>query len=240
MSATRCPSELDWTRHLAGELRWLAARRLRRHVAGCGRCRRQLAAMDAERAAFAADPRRLREVAALLARAGARPPRRRNAFWILTGLAAATAAAAGFFTLRTPGPDPEWISKGGDLLAVHVETASGAVPLGARCARGDKLMASWATGHTYLLLLERDGSGRVQVLLPPGGTASALLPAPRGTTPASFVLDDVEGDECFAAFFSDAPIAAARAAEAMARGGATPSLAGAVVRMQCCRKGATR
>ncbi len=156
---------------------------------------------------------------------------------MLAGVAAATAAAALVFVLRAPGPDP-WVSKGGDLLAVHVETASGAVPLGVNCVAGDRLMASYATGHAWLLLLERDGKGSVQVLLPPGGTASAHLDAPRGKTSQSFVLDDVPGRECFAAFFSDAPVEATRAAEALVTGGDAPSLEGAVIRMQCCEKGA--
>ncbi len=55
-----------------------------------------------------------------------------------------------------------------------------------------------------------------------------VLAAPRGATPQSFVLDEVPGRECFAAFFSDAPVEAAR--------GGAPALGGAVVRMQCCEK----
>jgi hypothetical protein len=242
MSQARCPSELDWTRHLAGELGWLAARRFRAHVAGCEDCRRTLAAVSAERAAFAADPRRRADLAVLQARARELGPRRGRRSWRLAGLiaAAAGAASAAVFVFRGPARDPEWITKGGDLLAVHVETASGAVPLGATCAAGDQLMASYATEHAYLLLLERDGEGRVQVLFPPGGTASALLPSPRGTTPQSFVLDEVEGRECFAAFFSDAPIEAARAGDALAAAAGLPTLPGAVVRMSCCEKGGRR
>lgn len=241
MSAKRCPGELEWTRHLAGELGWLAARRLRAHVAGCEGCRRAMEAMTAERAAFDAAPRRRRDVAVLEARARELGPPRGRARWRWAGLvAAAGAAAATAIVVRGPGRDPEWIIKGGDLLAVHVETASGAVPLGPSCAAGDQLMASYATGHAYLLLLERDGEGRVQVLFPPGGTASAHLAAPRGTTSQSFVLDDVPGRECFAAFFSDAPIEAARAGEALAAANGTPALPGAVVRMQCCEKAGGR
>lgn len=236
MSATRCPSELDWSRHLAGELGWLAARRLRAHVAGCPGCRGALAAMEAERAAFAAEPRRRRDLAVLQARARALGSRRGRTVWTIAGLAAAAAAAVLVVVRRAPEPDPAWSIKGGDLLAVQVKAASGAVPLGATCAAGDQLMASWATGHAYLLLLERDGAGRIQVLFPPGGTASARLAAPRGATPQSFVLDEVPGRECFAAFFSDAPVEAARAGEALARGGGAPALGGAVVRMSCCDK----
>jgi hypothetical protein len=239
MSAPRCPSELQWTRHLAGELGWLAARRLRAHLAGCARCRRALAAMDAERAAFAADPRRERDRAVLAARART-PASDRPMMWMFAGVAALATSAAVAFMLRAPGPDPEWSIKGGDLLAVHVETAGGAVPLGATCVAGDQLMASYATGHAYLLLLERDGRGRIQVLLPPGGTASSHLAAPRGATTQSFVLDDVPGQECFAAFFSDAPVQAARAGEALARGGGAPALPGAFVRMVCCEKQGAR
>ena len=244
MKATRCPSELDWSRHLAGELGFVAARRLRAHVARCEGCRRKLEGMAIEREAFVADPRRRLDLAALTARAH-EPGHRGGSLWMLAALAV-TAAAAAVFVIRAPGPEQNWVSKGGDLLAVHVEAArhrgdsTGAVPLGATCAAGDRLMASYATGHAYLLLLERDGQGKVQVLLPPGGTASARLASPRGTTSQSFVLDDVPGRECFAAFFSDAPVEAARAGEALASGGAAPSLDGAVIRMQCCEKEGTR
>lgn len=242
MSASRCPSELEWTRHLAGELGWIAARRLRAHAAGCEGCRRSMEAMTAERAAFAAEPRRRRDLAELEARAQAREPRPRRGrgAWGLGGLAAAGFAAAAIVVVRGTDRDREWIGKGGDLLAIHVETAQGAVPLGASCAAGDQLMASYATGHAYLLLLERDGEGRIQVLLPPGGTASTRLPGPRGATTQSFVLDDAKGPECFAAFFSDAPIEAARAGEALSRGGGAPALAGAVIRMVCCEKRGAR
>lgn len=237
MSQTRCPSELDWTRHLAGELGWLASRRLRAHVAGCAACRQALAGMAADRAAFVADPRRQRDLSALTARARTQAPRRPRRPWMLAGLAlAAATAAAAVVVLRMPGREPGWIAKGGDLLTVHVETASGAVPLGATCAAGDRLMASWTTGHAYLLLLERDGERKVQTLFPPGGTASAHLAAPRGTTTQSFVLDEVRGQECFAAFFSEAPIDAARAGAALSASTSAPQLSGATVRMQCCVK----
>src|SRR5512142_1091031 len=99
MSATRCPSELDWTRHLAGELGWLAARRLGAHVAGCARCTAALAAMEAERAAFAADPQRRLDVAGLRARARTIAPRRGPRLWSLAGLAASALAAVLAFAL---------------------------------------------------------------------------------------------------------------------------------------------
>jgi hypothetical protein len=196
--------------------------------------------MAADRDAFAADPRRGRDLAMLRARAGEAASRRGRSLRTLAILAAVGAAAAAFIVIRAPRTDPEWTSKGGDLLAVHVQTASGAVPLGATCAAGDRLMASYATEHAYLLLLERDGERRVQVLFPPGGTASAHLANARGTTPQSFVLDEVQGQECFAAFFSDAPLEAARAGEALAATPGAPALPGAVVRVHCCEKERTR
>ena len=236
MSQTRCPSELEWTKYLAGELRWLASRRLRGHVAGCAGCRQELDAIAADRAAFSADPRRRRDLEVLAERARGSGRRRGRVSWAIAAVGLAGAATAGIVIFRAPGPAPEWTSKGGDLLTIHVERASGAVPLGATCAAGDRLMASYATANAYLLLLERDGQGRIQVLLPPGGTASARLATSKGTTAQSFVLDDVKGRECFAAFFSDAPIDAERAGEALAKGRASPALPGAVVRMQCCSK----
>jgi hypothetical protein len=205
-------------------------------VAGCAGCRQELDAIAADRAAFSADPRRRRDLEVLAERARGSGPRRGRVSWAIAAVGLAGAAAAGVVVFRAPSPGQKWTSKGGDLLTVHVERARGAVPLGATCAAGDRLMASYATTHVYLLLLEQDGQGRIQVLLPPGGAASARLASSKGTTAQSFVLDEVKGRECFAAFFSDAPIDAGRAGEALAKGGAAPALPGAEVRMQCCSK----
>jgi hypothetical protein len=251
MSPSRCPSELELGKHVAGELGLLAVQRLRAHAAACPRCRAELEMIPEERAAFAADPRRRRDLAhlaSMAARMREAGPRGGRLRWSLAGLAAGGAVLAAVLSLRPPGPGPRratdgglaWTTKGGDLLAVHVETAGGAVPLGATCAAGDRLMASYATGRAYLLLLERDGKGRIQVLLPPGGTTSARLPAPRGTTAESFVLDEAPGPECFAAFFSDAPIEAAQAGAALAAASGSPELPGAVVKMLCCDKEGAR
>lgn len=244
---TRHPSALDWSRRLAGDARgWWRERRMRRHLAGCEACRRLEAEMISERIAFDAAPERREELARLQARAATalRHAAPSSALG-LPGLRWALGAGLGLalvavLALRLPEPRDGLLEKGGSALALYVDRPGGAVALPARCAPGDRLMARWRTDRPWLLLLERDGAGRVQVLLPAGGTTSVRLQAGEGTTPQSFVLDDTPGRECFAAFFSDEPLDAAAAGRALAGAPGAPALPGASVRVQCCEKGGAR
>lgn len=232
------PSALAWARHLAGEPAWLARRRLRRHLRRCEACRRLEASLAAERRAFDADPARREELARLAAargpadRAGA--PRHRWP-WLAGALACASAAALALLSLGTPAPDV-LRAKGGGVLELYVERPGGAAPLGERCAPGDRLIARYRTDRAYLLLLERDGLGAVQVIAPAGGAASMRLTAGEGTTPTSWVLDGAPGPECFAAFFSDAPVDAHEAARALRAAPSAPQVFGARAQVRCCEK----
>lgn len=238
----RHPTELDWARRLSRAQGPLAAWRHARHLAGCVACREKERALREQQRAFDADPRRARELAALPLRpAPARAPAARRARgqqpwpWMLGATAAIGIAAM----LRIPAA-AELRAKGGDRLTLYLERPGGAAPLANRCAPGDRLIARARTTRPYLLLLERDGRGAVQVLYPQDGRASARAPGGDGTTPQSFVLDAVPGRECFAAFFSDEPVEAAAASAALAAEPERPALAGASVRVQCCDKGEAR
>jgi hypothetical protein len=237
----RHPTELDWARRLSRAQGSFAAWRHARHVAGCVACREKERALREEQRAFDAEPRRRQELAALRVRpAPARAPapgRSRQQAW--PWMLGATAAVGVVAMLRIPAA-AELRAKGGDRLALYVERAGGAVPLAARCAPGDRLIARARSPRPWLLLLERDGRGAVQVLYPQDGRASARAPGADGTTPQSFVLDAVPGRECFAAFFSDEPLEAAAATAALAAEPERPALAGASVRVQCCEKGEAR
>lgn len=232
------PSELAWARHLSGEFGWLEAWKLRRHLAGCEACRAREAEHARDREAFEASVRRRQQVAELGAAAAALRPvatrRRRLVPWLAGGAAAVGAA----LLLQRPATAPELTAKGGDQLLLLVDGPAGAVPLGGRCAPGDRLIARYRTGQAYLLILEQDGQGSVQVLFPQDGASSARLEAPEGTTPTSWVLDATPGRECFAAFFSGAPVDVAVARSALLASAGGPALAGVTVRLQCCDKAA--
>lgn len=245
MTAPAHPSELAWARHLAGEPGWLARRRLRRHLRRCEACRRLEASLAAERRAFDADPARRQELARLAAERGPAPggrPARHRARrwpWLAGALAAASATALVLLAVRTPAPDA-LRAKGGGVLELYVERPGGAAALGERCAPGDRLIARYRTDRAYLLLLESDGRGAVQVVVPAGGAASMRLTVAEGTTPTSWVLDGAPGPECFAAFFSDAPVDVADAARALRAAPSAPELPGAAAQVRCCRKEAAR
>lgn len=244
MSRSTHPGELTWARHLAAELGWLGAWRLRRHLAGCGPCRAHADELARDRVAFDASPERAGELARLQARAAGDSrrlaSRGRRPGWTLGAVGGLAAAVAVWVAVRVPAPVEGLAEKGGSALSLYVDRPGGAVALAARCAPGDRLMARYRTDRAYLLLLQRDGAGTVQVLLPPGGTSSQRLAAGVGSTPHGLVLDAIPGRECFAAFFSDQPLDAAVAGQALDGLPTPPVLPGAAVRIQCCEKDGTR
>jgi hypothetical protein len=234
----RHPTELTWARALAGELGWIARAKLRGHVATCDACRRLQGEMAEDRRRFESDPRRgddlrlLRARAATAPRPGARRPALRLVAGVVGGLLMGGLAAV---LARRPGP-LDLAPKGGDTFQLIVSRAAGAQPLEDRCAPGDRIMGRYRTGRAYLLLLERDGRGRVQTLIPRDGNASSRLPAGEGITPESWILDATPGPECFVAVFSDEPVEAAEATRAVRERPRAPTVRGAAVQVRCCEK----
>ena len=241
MSAQEHPNELNWAKYFSGEVRWLAGWRFRRHLMGCAPCRQLETEMVAERASFDASPRRSEEVALLQGRLGDSPtvagpralPRVR---WALAGGMVAVALVVALVR----SSQPSLLEKGGDVFTMYVERPSGVAPLGSRCAAGDRIIARYRTARGYLLVLERDARGVVQVLHPRDGPASARLSNAEGTMPTSWILDAVPGQECFAAFFSEESVKAVLAIQAFAASSSAPKLSGSTVRVQCCEKGPSR
>jgi Putative zinc-finger len=237
------PSALGWARFFGHELGPLDRWRLRRHLASCPACAGLHAAMVEERRVFLASPARLEQLALLTAtaaRLGAREarPAWRPLPWLLGGSLAATAAALALVVLSPSAGLEELRAKGGDTLSLVVQRAGGPARLGESCAAGDRLTARFRTDHRQLLLLERDGAGAVQQLYQ--NDPARPLPAGEGVTPTSWVLDDQAGEECFAGFFSDTPVEPRAAIRALEASPHAPVLPGAVVRVQCCLKGAPR
>jgi len=237
------PNALDWARYFSGEVRWLAGWRFRRHLSACASCRHLEADMAQERAAFDASPLRREELALLQARlvtspARAIPKKLPQLPWAITAGIAAVAIV--LVVVRAPPQPPTLVEKGRDAFTMYVDRPSGAVALGSRCAAGDRVIARYRTERRYLLVLERDGSGAVQVLHPRDGVASAQLSAAEGTTPTSWILDAAAGQECFAAFFSDEPVETNLASQAFATSPTAPIVPRATVRVQCCNKEPSR
>jgi hypothetical protein len=249
--STGHPSDLMWTNWHSQELGWLEAQSFRRHLRSCAACRAQEAEERSERARLEEqledDLRSLRPHAEALPGRPVEPRRHASGLpWaVVGGLAGAVAVLAlsiGPLIVGRPSgaPAPDeptaLASKGVAQLDVFVQRGDHAVALGSTCAAGDRLLARWRTGYPYLLLLERDGGGAVQVLFPLEGERSAPVGKGAGTTPKGWLLDAVPGEECFAAFFSDRPLAVDAAARALAASPRAPELAGALVRVRCCQK----
>ncbi len=242
MSRERHPSELTWARALAAELGWLGRTRLRRHLAACDACRRLEAELAEDRRAFEADPRRGDDLRLLRARgADAAPPRVSHGVLRIAAAVAGATLVAGIAVVATRRPtSPELAPKGLDAFQLFVDRPAGARPLGDHCAPGNRIIGRYRTDRPYLLLLERDGRGRVQTLVPRDGLESARLPASEGTTSESWVLDAVPGRECFVAIFSDEPVGVAAARHALLERPEAPALPGAVIVVLCCEKGGDR
>jgi hypothetical protein len=242
MSRERHPSELTWARALAAELGWLARARLRRHLAACEACRCVEANMAEDRGAFESDPRYSDDLRLLLAGTVTAPPpgapRRASRLAVAAAGAALVAVLAVVATLRPTSLD--LAPKGRDAFQLFVDGSGGARPLGGRCAQGDRIIVLYRTDRPYLLLLERDGRGRVQTLVPRDGVESARLPKAAGTTPDSWILDAEPGPECFVAVFSDKPVGVAAATRALFERPEAPALRGATIQIRCCEKGGGR
>lgn len=242
--ADRHLGALDWARHSAGELRGWTGWRIRRHLRCCDTCWKVGREIASERVAFLASPESASDLSKLEARARtlAAPSARswRPLALSIGGTAAVAATMSLWVHLAAPATRGLLRGKGGDELTLFVEAPAGAVALGPSCAPGDRLIARYRTDRAYLLVLERDGQGAVQVVHPWNGDRSARLPAGEGTAPLSWVLDDVQGPECFVAFFSDEAVEAGRAREAVTRAPEAPDVGGAAVRIQCCEKRGSR
>jgi len=228
------PTDLEWARRFSGERPLLGPSRLDRHLARCASCRAHEAALADERAAFERDPRRAGAMHALTLRAerSARGAATRSWPW-LAAAGAGAAALALALQVRLERPGALRVKGPSESFTVLVDRPAGPQPLGSSCSAGDRLMGRFRTSRRYLLLLERDGAGRTQVLLPPGGTSSARVEPGEDVTGTSWVLDATPGRECFAALFSDGPLDAGEAARVL-DGRSAPG--GAEVRIACCEK----
>jgi hypothetical protein len=128
-------------------------------------------------------------------------------------------------------------AKGNGVFVVYVKRAGTVAVLGQRCAPGDLVRFHYETDHDFLTVAERDPTGEVSVLVPPGDEAPKPLSARQGETDGSWRLDDSTGVEHFYAAFSNRPIAREEIISAVvAAGDGEPQIPGASVQAVMCRK----
>ena len=228
------PAELTWMRHLAGELGPVERLRFRAHLRRCEACRAREVEVGLDRAQVEPEltPGLDRLLAAVRVEPVERVGRRRPPWGWALASGVGLAALVVVVRLGTGPADEALRARGSTSIEYFLDRGTRSTPLGVRCAPGDRLMARYRA-EGYLAVLERDGTGRVQVLFPAGANTAAAVGGV-GTTPTSWVLDDVPGEECFAAFFSAAPFDVASAVAALSAG--SPRLPGVDVQVRCCAK----
>ncbi|MCB9684888.1 MAG: hypothetical protein H6738_15780 [Alphaproteobacteria bacterium] len=155
------------------------------------------------------------DLAALRGRASATPANN-NRWYGLATLALAAVVLVVFLAFGRPQPQgPDIRFRTGDTLQVHRLDGQRLVPYqqGVAVGSGDVLgFKVVATGHTSVVVMSVDGSGRVQVYWPEeGGVAEPIDADGLLALPGSLTLDDAPGPELFVAVF-DTDVAAARTA----------------------------
>jgi len=206
-----CPSDLALDRARAGEAGDAEGARLRRHVAGCPRCKALGQATD--EAAHALPARRIDGEPRPVSAAPRTPRIERRAPWLrlagARGRAAAlalAAAAAGWIVWAHVGSGPVASSsdgghrsKGGPRLGLFVKSGD-RVRQGADgevVAPGDTLrFAVTATTSRWVAVLSRDGAGTASLYVPAGGSATPMIAVTAGhdvPLPGGFMLDEALG-----------------------------------------------
>ena len=208
----------------ADELSAPARAQAETHLAGCARCRDDLAALHVTQGEFidVVLPRTMTRVRRRLL-----APPSRWARYVAVATAAAAAAALIFAVGLHPRfpPDVELLTKGGPSLRLVMRRGSRVAPApdGTHLRAGDEIrFVIPAAPQRYLLVGSIDGDGHASIYYPFDGQASAALDARdrRVELPGSIVIDEAQGPERIFALFSDAPLPSARVRDALVRVGA--------------------
>ncbi len=233
----RCLSNLALDRLLAGELDEGAGAAARLHLDGCAHCGPRFRELEADRDRFRAAPPALSLPAP--AADPARAPGRASPTFALAASGALAAALVVFLQLRArpgggpaPRPDDELArTKGGVRLGFYVKRQDSVLEgrSGDVVHPGDAVRFSYSSPTAgYLIVVSRDGAGRVSVYYPDGDTRSAAqLPAGADEVlPGSVVLDDAVGPEVVHGILCRAPVPAARIVETLRTSGETGAISG--------------
>lgn len=224
----------------AGELGLGAWLGFRLHLMRCERCRTRWDEEHAAAESAVFDDR----VDARLRAAGVTGTKKDPTRWIMIPALAGVLVLLLVFFFR--GPDrvhddggETLRPKGGTtstfLVYVSPKGGDGGVDLlGPTCAPGDALQAQYRTNRKQVLVVGVDPAGEARVLAPLDGKTSAPTTIGLQSLPQSWVLDEAKGRERFVAFFSDAPIDAARATAAAKA--EKPALEGTIAVVRECTK----
>lgn len=186
-----CPPALTLEACVAGEIELP-------HLASCAVCRTYVETLQREQTAFRASQAPLR----------APPPRRIGpAPWV--AVAALAASLAVVFFMRAPAETVAFKGERFHALVRHVgATTAEHLENGEQLAAGDSLRFTFeAPRDGYLLIVEKDGEGRVTVFWPFGATHSGAIRAASSKEPLSGAveLDASKGPASLTAIFSPQP-----------------------------------
>ncbi|MCB9654412.1 MAG: hypothetical protein H6729_09825 [Deltaproteobacteria bacterium] len=231
------PSDLFWSRYLAGEVTRLERWRFERALRRSAELRRTLETMEKQKDQFDSAPERLDQMERLrrLQTSAARDSVSPRSPWRFAPLA--MASATGLVVAISLLGEPDFRAKG-DLAVLEVFVTEGEAsrPLGASCRAGDRLQGRIVTTRPHVLLLEQDGRGIIRILEAIDGVDSnPKVPADRPTRRA-WMLDDTPGVERFVALFSEAPISEAKAENLLRGLEELPADRSIVMREVRCRK----
>ncbi len=230
-----CLSNLVLDRLLIEELKDDGRAAAMSHVSGCSRCSERLRELRSERDRFAAEARPL-----ALPRSLRAPRRQPSGRALFAGGAVALGAAVAILLFVRRGRDeldPHAIDatqvKGGLRLGLYIKRADSVIEgrSGDVVHPGDAIRFAYtSTSAGYLMILGRDGAGRVSVYFPEGNRAAPMRAAEDEVLPGSIVLDDVPGREEIIALACDEPVVASAAVAALrAAVGAPERIAGCAV-----------
>lgn len=224
-TTTDCASDQRLTLLQLGELSPTEAEQLAAHLAGCPRCARAQATLEANVASFEATrpaqwARLLQQLppAPALASPSDGPRRRARSRWLLPALAAAALIAAGLLVALVgpfggpPAPDVRFKGSLGIEIVAKRKEIQFAVGQQTVVQPGDALRFIVTTEVPgYLSVFSVDGTGRVSPFYPatPPQRAPAGLrieQAGQRVLPGSIILDDAPGPERIVVAFSARPL----------------------------------
>lgn len=213
-----CASDLTLDRLALDELSEVDRARVLAHLTGCAACTQASAALDADRAAFAAEAAVPTLAAEVLERATARS-RRRLIPWV--ALPAALAAIGAALVVIAPAPRPyDTRAKGTFSLSVYVQhrdgDGAGTLHMGEPLHPGDRIQFRYngdRAGH--LAVFGVDADGQVSTYYPPGAQAPAVHAGREVPLETAVELDDSLGREVIVALRCDEPHAVARLKDAV-------------------------
>lgn len=203
-----CLSDYRLDQLVAGELDPRAEEESRAHLLGCANCAARLSAIEADRAAFLADPPPLRV-----------PPRRvtrRLLTWAPRIAAPLALAAAVALWMRVqppavePGDPAATRIKGKSRLGLYVKRGPAILPgaSGDTVYPGDTLQFTTTVQRegVFVAVISVDGARKASVYYPGGPRAVKVEPGTDAALDQSTVLDDVLGPETAYGLFCDSPV----------------------------------